>query len=184
MDKLNTNRLIGTRTYLAGPMDRVPDMGVEWRAWITPHLRNLGCSVFDPCDKPIEIANEIENREYREHLLETEQYDVLAEAVRIIRCVDLRMVDLSDFIIAYLDLDVFACGTLEEIYLANRSKKPILLHMKQGKRHTPNWLFGVMPHQHIFSSWNDLLAYLKHVHEDEEVEHYKRWWFFDYAKLQ
>ncbi len=50
------NRLDGMRTYLAGAMDRVPDGGVGWRNRITPMLKSLGVTVFDPCDKPIVVG--------------------------------------------------------------------------------------------------------------------------------
>ena len=44
-----------------------------------------------------------------------------------IRPVDLRMVDICDFLIVNLDLEVHATGTYEELYWANRCIKPILV---------------------------------------------------------
>ena len=45
------NRLCGTRTYLAGAMDRVKDGGIGWRNDITPFLEDMGVVVLDPCKK-------------------------------------------------------------------------------------------------------------------------------------
>ena len=42
----------------------------------------------------------------------------------------------------------------------------------------PNWLFFMLPHQHIFGSINDLLEYLSRVDSGEDAKHYKRWFFF------
>ena len=99
--------------------------------------------------------------------------------MKTIRSVDLRLVDISDFVIVNLDLDVHPCGTLEEIFWANRQKKPIVVHMVQGKSHTPDWLFGTIPHQMIFSNWEDIQDYLKHINSDENIDTYNIWYFLN-----
>ena len=96
-----------------------------------------------------------------------------------IRCVDLRLIDKSDFLIVNLDLDVHPCGSYEEIFTANRAKKPILICIKQGKKHIPDWLFGTIPHQMFFCNWNDLKNYLNHIDCDEFIESHKRWQFIN-----
>ena len=62
-------------------------------------------------------------------------------------------------------------------------KKPVLIKCEQGKDNLPNWLFGVIPHELIFSNWADLLSYLRKVDSDEEVDHLDRWRFFDFKKV-
>jgi hypothetical protein len=99
--------------------------------------------------------------------------------MKVIRRVDLRLVDISDFLIVNLNLDIHPCGTYEEIFTANRCKKPILIHMEQGKNNAPDWIFGTVPHQMIFSRWDDLKSYLIHINKDENIESYKRWQFFN-----
>lgn len=173
------NRLSGTRTYLVGAMDRVPDSGAEWRNSVTPFLENKGVTVLNPCDKPIDVGVEDEDaRMYIDHYKKTGQYDKIKQYYSVIRTVDLRCVDISDFIIASIDLDVHACGTYEEITTANRQKKPVLVWCQQGKEHAPNWLFFMLPHQHIFSSMSELTEYLDEVDTCDSVEHFKRWFFF------
>jgi hypothetical protein len=102
----------------------------------------------------------------------------------VIRTLDLRCIDISDFIIASIDIDVHACGTYEEISVANSQKKPVLVWCQQGKSAAPNWLFFMLPHEHIFGSLEDLMSYLGRVSEGEDIEHYKRWFFFDQSKMQ
>lgn len=173
------NRLNNQRAYLAGAMDRVADRGNTWRDNITPFLEKLGVVVFNPIKKPsIEGCEDAETHLYKTKLKHSEKYDELSSMMKIIRSVDLRLVDISDFLIVNLDLDTHPCGTLEEIFLANRSKKPVIVHMEQGKINAPDWLFGTIPHQMIFSSWDEIRDYLIHINNSPNIETYKRWQFF------
>jgi nucleoside 2-deoxyribosyltransferase len=173
------NRLKNQRVYLAGAMDRVKDRGSTWRDNITPFLESLGVVVFNPLNKPSNIGMEdTEVHVVKKKLKERENYDELSSMMKTIRGVDLRLVDISDFLIVNLDIDTHPCGTLEEIFWANRQKKPIIIHMEQGKRNTPDWLFGTIPHQMIFSTWDEVKEYLLHINSTANIESYKRWYFF------
>lgn len=179
------NRLNGMRTYLAGAMDRVSDGGIEWRQKITPLLENYGITVLDPCDKPIKIGIEDSNSRGKiDNYKSSGQYQKIREEFGVIRTLDLRCVDISDFLIASIDIDVHACGTYEEITTANSQKKPVLVWCQQGKENAPNWLFFMIPHEHIFGSLDELFDYLKVVNSEEHVKHYKRWFFFDQKKIK
>ena len=173
------NRLLNQRVYLAGAMDRVPDRGSTWRDNITPFLQDLGVVVFNPIKKPSIIGMEdAATHELKAKLKNQERYEGLSQLMKVIRSVDLRLVDISDFLIVNLDLDIHPCGTYEEIFSANKCKKPILIHVEQGKKNAPDWIFGTIPHQMIFSSWDDLKNYLKHIDTDENIKSYRRWQFF------
>jgi nucleoside 2-deoxyribosyltransferase len=174
------NRLKNQRAYLAGAIDRVDDKGRGWREEITPFLQSLGIIVFNPITKPIEIGLEDNDAHVIKYKLKSQKrYDELNSMMKIIRSVDLRLVDISDFLIVNLDLSIHPCGTYEEIFWANRQKKPILIHMVQGKEHTPDWLFGTIPHQMIYSDWIDIYAYLEHIHSSENIDSHNRWYFFN-----
>jgi nucleoside 2-deoxyribosyltransferase len=174
------NRLNTQRVYLAGPMDRVVDRGATWRDDITPFLKDMGVRVLNPIYKPIDIGIEDETtHSIKQKLKHEENYDELTRIMKEIRNVDLRMVDISDFLIVNLDLDIHPCGTLEEIFWANRQKKPILIHMVQGKKHTPDWLFGTIPHQMVFSSWSELKDHIVYINSNPEINFHKRWYFFN-----
>jgi nucleoside 2-deoxyribosyltransferase len=173
------NRLKNQRVYLAGAMDRVADRGATWRDSITPFLDEMGVIVFNPITKPTSAGMEDkDSHAIKTKLKQAERYDELTDVMKIIRRVDLRLVDISDFLVVNLDLDIHPCGTYEEIFTANRSKKPIIVHMEQGKNKAPDWIFGTIPHQMIFSQWEDLKSYLRHIDQDENIETYKRWQFF------
>ena len=176
-------RLYGSRVYLSGAMERALDVGEGWRNRITPYLDRLGIVVLNPCKKPIDMVFKIEDREYREGLRMDGDFETLNKEVRILRAVDLRLVDISDFLIVYLDNEVSSCGTWEEIVTANRQKKPVLIHCKQGKERIPDWLWGMLPHQFIFGSWDDLFEYLRQVNIADEIDNMRRWMFFDYSSM-
>lgn len=178
-------RLWGTRSYLSGPMDRVKDNGKQWRQDITQFLIDKGISPIDPCNKPISIGLEkFEDKQRRTHLVDQENYDQLAKEIKLLRTVDLRCVDLADFIICHIDINVHMCGTYEEIFLANRQKKPVIFHVEGGKKYTPGWIFGTFPHTMIFSTWQEVRQYIDEVDDLSKIPlHYKRWFFFDYSKL-
>lgn len=179
------NRLRGMRAYLAGAMDRVADGGVGWRRAIGGWLHFRGVEVYDPCDKPIDIGIEdFENRSQRSQWKAGGNYQAIAADMRIIRSVDLRMVDVVDFLVVNLDMNVHACGTYEELFLANREKKPCILRCEQGKAKIPDWLFGVFPHEMMFSTWPEVHQYLVYVDESIEPETHKRWYFFDHHKAR
>lgn len=174
------NRLNNQRVYLAGAMDRVADRGNGWRDNITPFLESLGIIVFNPIKKPTVVGQEDElTHKQKIKLKNTGKYDELSQLMKTIRSVDLRLVDISDFLIVNLDLDIHPCGTYEEIFWANRQKKPIIIHMVQGKENAPDWLFGTIPHEMIFSSWDNIKSYLSSINETEEINNYNRWYFFN-----
>ena len=173
------NRLNKSRVYLAGAMDRVPDRGMTWRAAITPFFEEMGVEVFNPISKPTNIGMEDQDSHViKTKLKKQERYDELTHMMKTIRSVDLRLVDISDFLVVNLDITVHPCGTLEEIFWANRQKKPIIVHMVQGKRETPDWLFGTIPHQTIFSTWEEIKEYLVHINSSENIDTHRRWYFF------
>jgi hypothetical protein len=172
-------KLQNQRVYLAGAMDRVADRGTGWRDEITPFLESLGVIVFNPIKKPSTVGMEDSETHNLKKKLKLEQnYNDLSQLMKVVRSVDLRLVDISDFLIVNLDLDIHPCGTYEEIFWANRQKKPIIIHMVQGKQNTPDWLFGTIPHQMIFSTWSEIKEYLSYINSSENIESYKRWYFF------
>jgi nucleoside 2-deoxyribosyltransferase len=177
------NRLKNQRVYLSGAIDRVADRGAGWRNKITPFLKEMGVVVLNPLDKPTDTGLEDQDSHIIKTKLKTQRrFDEFSSLMKEIRSVDLRMVDISDFLIVNLDIDVHPCGTYEEIFEANRQKKPIIIHIVQGKEHAPDWLFGAIPHQMIFSTWEELCAYLNHINYSENIDHHKRWYFFHFSK--
>ena len=179
------NRLFGSRVYEAGPIDCAINRGQDWRNEIKPFLQQKGIMVIDPCNKPINnIIKEDEDLIRKlQHYKDTRQWDELSKIMRQIRSTDLRCTDTADWLIVHLDFNIPMMGTLEELFWANRQKKPILVHCEQTLKDIPNWLWGTLPKEFMFDNWNDLKAYIRHIDEDEIINPLRRWVFFDYEKL-
>lgn len=174
-------RLNKKRVYLAGAIDRVADRGMGWRDMITPFLINMGIVVFNPIKKPTDVGMEDSDVQNKKTKLKLEKkYDELSILMKTIRSVDLRLVDVSDFLIVSLDLNTHPCGTYEEIFLANRQKKPIIIHVEQGKENAPDWLFGTIPHDLFFSTWDEVKNYLSYINSSPTINTHNRWFFFNY----
>jgi len=181
---LRLNRLHNKMCYIIGYMQSCPNNGEGWRNEIIPFLTSVGVKVFNPCRKPVDFG--LEDRETRElvnSLLQKEKYDEVRELMKPIRAVDLRMVDKSDFLIFNLDNNFPTCGSHEEWVTANRQKKPIIVRCEQGKSAIPNWMFGALPHELFFSTWQEVTNYLKHIDESPCFDAVGRWVFFDYEKM-
>jgi hypothetical protein len=181
------NRLYGMRAYLCGSIENANDGGNGWRDTITPELEDIGVCVFNPCKKEDYIDKGFEGEDahtYRQNLLKEEKYQEVAKEMKLLRVIDMRMVDLSDFIIAHINPDIHLTGTYEELFWANRGKKPILVVVEQGLEKVPPWLWGTLPTAHFYPSFNSLLSYLNYVDTNlEDPPHLKRWTFFEYEKM-
>jgi len=176
------NRLKNTRGYLGGAMDRVPDGGATWRRNIRTALRGLGIVWLDPTRKPIDIGVENDvSRKLRHEFKMAGDYEYVTKEMKPIRNVDLRMIDVCDWTIVNIDVEVHACGTYEELFLANQQRKPIIIHVEQGKKSTPDWLLATVPHQLIFSRWDEVTGYLYDIAKAPKVKTYERWRFFDFT---
>ena len=159
----------GFQIYLAGPIDFVKDRGVGFRESITKKLMKIGLDrtmILDPCQKPVS------SDKYRDFDSEADYYDMLRKhcmwdeleaQTKMTIHVDLRMVDLSDVIIAVFNPDVFMFGTIHEIVQARQQKKPVLVVDPRGKDGTSIWALGLVGHNHIFTTEDEAIDYLDDV---------------------
>jgi hypothetical protein len=135
--------LSGARVYLSGPMDFVASRASEqkhgWRNRVGEFLRALGVTVFDPWAKPQvrglhEYGREgAETADVRKQwTFEPGEEGAQARAACSGRFwetlhIDLRMVDTSDFLVAYCPTNIYSVGTPHEIVVARQQRKPVLL---------------------------------------------------------
>tara|TARA_Y100000389_G_scaffold153233_1_gene153408 strand:- start:2778 stop:3329 length:552 start_codon:yes stop_codon:yes gene_type:complete len=178
----NMNRLKGLRCYLAGPIDYADDDGVGWRNKATLWLEQKGVSVMDPCNKPTLDTEYKEIEEEKIKLMdlkEQEDYEGLTKIMKPIAHVDLRMLDRSDFVMVYIDMEAKPFGTIWELKTALDQRKPTLVMVEGGKNNVSNWIFGVMNHNWIFGSWEGLLSYLHGIDGDTIDADLTRWVFFE-----
>jgi len=175
-------KLTNHRCYLAGPIDNANDDGVGWRQLATPYLLERGIQILDPTDKPVSQCrfNEIgDEKDMIKKMIKLERWDELRDIAKEIVLIDLRMVEVADFLIAYIDPDMHICGTYDEIFEALRHRKPTLIVHKGGKARMSMWLRGKLNHNFVFDNFEDLFNYIDALHDGTIEPDYTRWVFFD-----
>ena len=176
-------KLNGQRCYLAGPIDHAEDDGIGWRIQMTEWLSERGVMALDPTNKRTSntIFNEIgDEQKNLGQLRELGRFHELRDAMKPIVLADLRMVEVSDFLIVYLDPDVQMCGTWEELFVGLRQHKPVLVVVNGGKQKLNFWMFGRINPDFVFDSFEDVKKYLIGVDDETIRADSSRWIFFDY----
>ena len=183
------NRLKNTRCYLAGAIEKATDGvgGSSWRQKVKSDLSELHIHWMDPCDKPIACGKE--TPELQERLRRHRSngfYYCIREIMLPICRIDLRLVDISDFIIVNIDPNVPTFGTHEEVSRAASQNKPVLVRIEGGKKGAPLWWYERLDPELFFGSWDDLYSYLYVTSQRPcsdmelmESSDYK-WLFFDW----
>jgi len=159
-------------SYLIGAIDRVEDQGKGWRRELIGKCKNNGLKIkfLDPTNKIAKLTKEVDEEQdaIREMKKNRKWEDLTHFMKRVVRC-DHRSVDLADFVICYLDTDVHMCGSYFELQSVLTQKKPYFIIIKGGKEKTPNWLFGILDHNSIFSSVDEVVASLIEINNGEQL---------------
>jgi hypothetical protein len=134
--------LINTRVYLSGPMDfvasRVEEKKSGWRVRVREFLNSFGAVVFDPWNKPkvsglheygkedVATTKLREKWTFEDTKQGTEARTECVQTFWETMHIDLRMVDISDFVIAFCPTNIYSVGTPHEIITAREQHKPVL----------------------------------------------------------
>lgn len=179
------NKLSGLRCYLAGPIDNAKDDGVVWRKNLSKWLKKQGVVVFDPCSKPITYTKYKEIDAEKKKMMDLKnngRYFELSQRMKEIVHVDLRMTDISDFVVVYLDPKVGMFGTIHELLTSLHQRKPTLVVIEGGKKKASNWLFGIMDYNFMFDDFDELKEFLHLIDTGSIEANLTRWVFFDNLK--
>jgi hypothetical protein len=175
MEKNNIGVLNKTRTYLVGAMQY--ENGRGWRDKVESVLIPRGIICFNPYNKPL-IEDFDESEGVREELatwMETEQYDRVATRMKSIRASDLSLVDRADFIIAHINPKIASWGSAEELTTCIRMKRPCFVSIEGGKKKTPYWLLGMMPHKYFYNNIDEVLEKIKGIDDGTVKIDSDRW---------
>lgn len=161
MDK---NVLKDARLYLSGPMDKANDHGISWRRDFIERSKFLNMAIMDPTNKPMPLASEVgEEKQAIVGYRERGEWDKLCKFVKQFRRSDLRMTDLADILVVYIDPDIPSWGTPDEVFTAERQKKPLLCIVKGGKKALPTWCFAVFEMNEVFETVDECIEYLTRI---------------------
>lgn len=171
------NLLKNIRIYQVGAMESEKDCGASWRNELKEKLKEIGIKWFDPVNK-IFVKDVQESGQYQIDLKswrENGEFDKLAEHMKEIRAYDLSMVDKSDAIIFYYDVNKPTCGSWEELFHANSIKRPIFIIANQGVKSLPLWLFGTIPYKYFYNSIDEVVGIIKKIDSGEKEIDNQRW---------
>ncbi|MCX5841274.1 MAG: hypothetical protein NTY16_07465 [Deltaproteobacteria bacterium] len=134
--------LSGATVYLSGPMDfvasRAQEKNTGWRNRIGEFVKAFETRVYDPWNKPevIGMPHYGKEDEFSTEKRNTWTFedspdgDCLRADLDVefwsTMHIDLRMVDTSDFLIAYCPTNIYSVGTVHEIVMARLQNKPVL----------------------------------------------------------
>jgi hypothetical protein len=158
--------LSGKTTYLAGPIHHIDDCN-SWRDCLTPKLEEMGIIVQNPCKKTIDNTSCInEDKDKLKELILKEDFLEVKKVFFPILKADLRCVDVSHFIIFMYSPRTRQFGSTHELITANLQKKPILMFYPKEELSDFNpWAACLVKAQHIYSSWDKKIDYLKEVNK-------------------
>ena len=162
---MSSNLLRGTRCYLIGHMEYAP--GRDWRKHVIDELGPRGIVFFNPYNKPFlsDTPEDEQSRSEMNRWRETSQWELLTARMKKVRTQDLRLVDISDFLIVNIIPHVASWGSSEEITTAVREKKPLFLSIDdpKGKLSCPMWFFGKIPHKYIYDNIDCIIEKIKAI---------------------
>ena len=156
--------------YLIGAIDFANDQGKSWRSEIVNSCKKNGLKIkfLDPTNKITGLQKEVdEEHENISNLRQSQNWTKLSSFMKTIVREDHRSVDLSDFVIFYIDPSVHTCGSYFEFQSALTQKKPYFIICNGGKEKIPSWLYGICDHNFFFSSINEVVdAYVDFLTEE------------------
>jgi len=175
-----TGVLHKTKTYLIGHMQYGD--GSNWRAETTQKLEEFGVSVMDPYHQPFlhKVEETPETHDILRQKMKDGDFEEVAAHMKQVRNLDLSMVDRADFLICYINPEIPTFGTVEELSIACQIKRPVFVAVEGGKAKTPFWVMGMLPHNYIYDSVDEIIQKLGQIHREEIPIDSCRWRLFDY----
>lgn len=144
--------------YLSSPIE----FGIDnWRYEFKDYLKNkFKINIYDPFLDP--------KQQWTSKILKARKekdYEKIAEIAKSFVLKDYLMVDKSDGLIAYLPYKIPTIGVHYEISKSLNSSKPTFLICPEGKELLPVWYYGIINHQKMFGSFNDLYKHLDKINK-------------------
>jgi nucleoside 2-deoxyribosyltransferase len=150
--------------YLAGPIENADDAGSGWRNRLTPELEKRGFKVRDPLKK--DIQEEGINEKARQ-LVKTGQRQAFLDLFTPIMDADLVMIERSDFVIVYWNIDIPSWGTSDETWHAYCKGIPIYIVLHGNKTDVPLWKWCLfLRGGEVFDSFPQLVEFLDKKYAD------------------
>jgi hypothetical protein len=162
------NILEGSVVYLAGPMEEDSTGGTSYRKIFKDKCVQAGLKIkfLDPTQKLTKLTPDVDQEKDKiDKYRNGKKWAALRNLMKKIVKQDLRQVDLSDMIVAFLDKKVYTCGTIQEIVTAENQRKLVLIVSKGGKQQCPAWIFGIIHYDFIFDTDDEAIDFLAKLND-------------------
>lgn len=169
--------LYRTKCTVIGAMQYNGQNGKIVREEISQKLSELGIIVYNHYNQPfldIDAEESLVKQNKINEWMDSGQYDKVTE-LRNIRSFDLKLIDISDFILFIYNPEVQTTGSWEEFFSGNYQKKPIFFVNIKGKSKTPAWVLWSIPHKYIYSSLSEVYEVLEKINNGEHKIDSERW---------
>ncbi len=165
-------KLSGAVGYLSGAMEAANDFGHGWRKSFQSKIKKALPEIIllDPTNKPSNLISESKSigEVFKTiDLNDRQQLNTFIRYAKRIRRDDLRMCDLSDFMIVRIDKKIPACGTFDELFTIEDQQKPIFAIVEGGLSGLPGWLFAVLNPYEVFATEEECIAHLVKLNNGE-----------------
>lgn len=175
---MKKNLLFRTKTYFIGNLEFTDDW-CSWRDSLSKHLSKIGIICLDPT-KECFVNQIFESQDAQERLKSARSIGNLAFVKHYMKEVirkDLRMVDVSDFLIFRITPDKPTFGSVHEFVHGCHARKPILI-LIEDKKTIPLWIAGLVDINLIFETEDELVKYLLDVDSGRQEIDHKYWKLF------
>lgn len=164
-----------TRVYLAGNLENSSDT-TNWREHIEEELSKIGIICFNPMKKNF-VTDTAEDDGFRNSLIKRRDagdwktvHDFMKGCIQK----DLRLIDISDYVIFKFEFDKPTYGTLHEFFMAHIQKKPVFV-IAEHKNKVPLWLVGLLPEKYIYESVDSTIDMIKNIDSGKVKGDSSRW---------
>lgn len=164
-----------TRVYLAGNLENSSDT-TNWREYVEKELSKIGIICFNPMKKNF-VMDTVEDDEFRNTMIKRRElgdWDTVHDFMKGCIQKDLRLIDISDYVIFKFEFDKPTYGTIHELILSNFERKPVFL-ICENKNKVPLWLVGLLPEKYIYSSVDEVIDMLNRIDSGHVKADSKRW---------
>jgi len=167
--------LAGTKTYLAGNLE-YSDESLSWRDLVETELSNLEIICLSPIKRTFD-KQMVETKEDRERLKlirQNGEWDEVASYMKEVVKKDLRLIDLSDFVIFNFEFEKPTFGTMHELVVAEQQRKPIFVTCRDLKL-VPLWIMGLIDKKYFYRSITDVIEAVRKINSGEQSIDSDRW---------
>jgi nucleoside 2-deoxyribosyltransferase len=170
------NILKNSKVYLAGNMEHTS--GAEgWREFVKNRLRPSKINILSPLDTkflgyPLESREDIVNMKQERA---RGNFKMVSNYMKNVIRKDLRLIDLSDFVIVNMEVLKPTFGTMHELVIAGQQKKPIFVSISEGKKECPLWILGLVDPEFIFDNIESVVDVILKIDDGSIKMDFERW---------